>query len=202
MKGLRFVLERWEHGWNVCKPAMAAGLDMGSLNEVMGLFEGEKLVVDTGISHHLRVTSKSPNSILVIVTDKASKQWREDIQNENSKYDPETAWWWGCNVGTSSASIFKVLTESDELRGAVGVLFPRSDVPQDSDDFRRCSSMVDLLNYGGKLDKVAEAYPETSWGLIIRDWDRLVRLQNDSRKLTEELGRLQKDFDDAHSRQA
>jgi len=192
-----YCIERWELGWVVCSPMGLHGVPMTAMQEVMGLLgkSAKGAILDPGIVHHLIVSFKSPKAIMAICSPKASQAWRESIKRENKIYSLERQWWLGCDVGTSSASIFRVLTNDTHLKTGIAVKFPKPDVPRDSDDLTRCINLVNTMQWRDCLYRVEDAYPELPWGEIIIKWDDLVAMG--SKAQTEELraiyGRFEND---------
>jgi hypothetical protein len=72
-------------------------------------------------------------------------------------------WICGHDTGTSSKTIFSVMT---------GVEAIRADVPYDPDDFGRCYRLLALVpEWRPRLQEVADRYAE--WGPMVREWDQL-----------------------------
>lgn len=75
----------------------------------------------------------------------------------------QLSWALGRDTGTSSKTIFSVMTGSE---------LDRSDVPYDPDDFGRCYRLLVLFpEWIPRLKEVADIYPE--WGPMVREWDKL-----------------------------
>jgi len=72
-------------------------------------------------------------------------------------------WICGHDTGTSSKTIFSVMTNVKAMR---------ADVPYDPDDFGRCHRLLVLVpEWRSRLQEVADQYAE--WGPIVREWDKL-----------------------------
>jgi hypothetical protein len=79
----------------------------------------------------------------------------------------ERAWAWfqGSDTGTSSMTIWSVMT---------GLAVRHTDVPHDPDDFGRCYRLLQRFpEWSTRLDEVAAKFP--AWGPLVRAWPELTR---------------------------
>jgi len=75
----------------------------------------------------------------------------------------QLGWICGHDTGTSSKTIFSVMT---------GVEAIRADVPYDPGDFGRCYRLLDLVpEWRPRLQEVADRYAE--WGPLVKAWSML-----------------------------
>ena len=173
MIGEKYSLVRFEHGWVLCAPYGSAGVPMNALMEVSELF-GKDMVMDPGIIHSLRARGMD-NAVSSVCTKEGSAVWREEIERElrQANLSEEAIWWSGCNVGTSSATIFSVLSSSysaDHIKAIMSI----PSLPSDGGDFARCVDLVDQLGWRERLGEVSAQYPD--WSGIVENWDRLVKV--------------------------
>jgi hypothetical protein len=102
------------------------------------------------------------------------KAWELELNKQaqqQSNGDAEIAWLCGTDTGTSSKTIFSVLSEKN-LPATVRL---RPDVPHDPDDFGRCYRLLEQFPaWRSRLPEVAAKYPQ--WGPLVREWERLSHL--------------------------
>jgi len=104
--------------------------------------------------------------------------WLDQLRAEAAKSslgDPEIAWLHGPDVGSSSLTIFSVLSENhaEHARSILGKRGPS--VPLDPEDFGRCYKLLQFFPaWRACLDEVAKAYP--MWAPLVRDWAELEAL--------------------------
>lgn len=76
-------------------------------------------------------------------------------------------WLTGGDVGTSSLTIFAVMTGDDRVP-----LHGNPSVPHDPSDFGRCRRLLECIpEWRARLPEVAARYPD--WTALVREWDRL-----------------------------
>jgi len=164
-----YAILRWAHGWTM-EGIDGLGLPLTSLSESAGLFPKGSLM-DAGISRHLKLTSR-PDTILTIGTKAGLSRWRAEIEKKLKGLDPESAWWYGLDVGKSSECIFSVLAEpSSAQRRAMAI--DDGFTPLDADDLGRCLRLVERFGWRDKMHKVADVHPNTAWPKIIARWAEL-----------------------------
>ena len=91
---------------------------------------------------------------------------------------PEAALAWvaGRDTGTSSKTMWAALTGA--VKGPARLDFYR-DIPHDGDDFGRCYRLIQAVpEWASRLDEIVAAFP--AWGPIIREWDRLCRIYDET----------------------
>lgn len=171
-----YSVERWPLGWVVCGSDFCPEIPMAALEECGSkLFEGNA-VIDSGITHHLRMTGKSPHAVFCVVSPKESKKWRDQITEESSGWDKQKRWFTGVSVGASSAALFSVFCGPEWTFYAKGQ--GGNSIPHDADDFSRCKGLLDQFpEWRQDLHMVAEAYPDTAWPQLIA---RLAEIENAS----------------------
>ncbi len=101
--------------------------------------------------------------------------WRNEIdarvKSEAGK-DVELAWLNGTDTGTSSLTIFSVLSY---VHGAYALRTWRADIPHDPADFGRCHRLLEKIPaWRGRLSEVAKAHP--SWTGLVGAWSELTAL--------------------------
>lgn len=85
-------------------------------------------------------------------------------------------WLTGGDTGTSSLTIFAVMTGDDRVP-----LHGNPRVPLDPSDFGRCHRLLAVIpEWRARLPEVAARYPE--WTALVREWDRLDALYERERK--------------------
>lgn len=172
MEKPKYLIERWEFGWVLCAPEGMPGIPMDSLQDCGALFDPQDAFMDSGIAHHLRVSGKSKANVCIVTNDEG-KRWRERIAEENATLPPEWRWWWGTDVGNSSATIFSVLCKNRPYNTEAAEQ-GKGSIPHDSDDFGRCKRLLDAFpEWRKELPKVAEAYPNTLWPQLIDQWNEI-----------------------------
>ncbi|MCK9154720.1 MAG: hypothetical protein M0P12_01250 [Paludibacteraceae bacterium] len=169
-----YKLIRHKYGWLVCAADGQDGVPPSSLQECLPLF-GKKSVLDAGIVHHYNVCDNSFGHVVFAITSD-SKAWRKEIEDSLSALHPTTRWWYGTDVGKSSAVIFSVLSLKTGYSGQAEVAkeFGEGCVPLDSDDLGRCLRLLERFpDWKKDLYKVSEAYPNTAWPKIVERWQEL-----------------------------
>ena len=166
-----YSIERMPLGWLVCGQSGQSGIPISALNECLPAFPKDG-VIDPGIVHHFRQTGKD-NARLCIVTKENGVLWRQEIEASLANCEPEKRWWFGTDVGRSSAAIFAVFCKSFSFR-VEALDYGKGSTPQDAADFGRCRWLLDRFpEWRAKLSRVAEAYPDTAWPKIISHWPEL-----------------------------
>jgi hypothetical protein len=86
---------------------------------------------------------------------------------ERAGGDPLLAWFYGPDIGTSSLTIFHVLTGFKHLTNGDF----RADVPLDPADFGRCLTLLSIVpEWRSRLAEVAARYP--AWLRVVEAWDK------------------------------
>ena len=94
-----------------------------------------------------------------------------DRKEQRADGDPELAWFFGPDAGTSSLTIFSVLSKH---RDRLPADF-RPDIPHDPDDFGRCHRLLETVpGWRAQLSEVAGKYPK--WAPLVDAWDELTAL--------------------------
>lgn len=86
--------------------------------------------------------------------------------------DEAARWFAGSDTGTSSKTIWSVMT---------GRRVDRVDIPYDADDFGRCHRLLEQFSsWRDRLAEVAEKYP--AWAPLVAAWDELTSLYQRERE--------------------
>jgi hypothetical protein len=107
--------------------------------------------------------------------------WLEQVHAVVAKRadgDRELEWLLGTDTGTSSLTIFSVLSREHAFKARPRLGSSGPCPPQDPDDFGRCYRLLERFptwKYG--LAQVAAKYPE--WTGLVRGWDELCKLWNE-----------------------
>lgn len=105
-----------------------------------------------------------------------SKAWRAEIDEfleDSVCATPYSRWWYGVDVGLSSAAIFATLCPDRRLAEKAAV-YSFGSTPRDADDLSRCVLLLQKFpEWRGRLNEVAAKYPDTAWPEIVAAWDAL-----------------------------
>lgn len=185
-----YCVERYPYGWLICAPHGETGVPITVLEETKPLFNKAALN-DPGIARHYRVMYNKQAVYAVVASTHDDEAWRESIRGRLDKelrsFPPYYRWWFGCDVGTSSAAILAVLCKSDNSLNHWVAATLRSDaakyadkaVPRDADDFNRCVKLLNLMpEWRSRLGEVAAVYPDTAWPAIVASWDELEKAES------------------------
>ena len=165
---IEYTLERWTHGLLICSPENKTGIPMFALGEVLPML-GTNAMIASGIAHHYKASGRLEVVACLGEVDKI-KEWENEINESLKHCEPETKWWLGTDVGTSSATIFSVLATGrfKEQAKELG----RGSTPRDAGDFGRCHRLLATFpEWKSRLSEVALAYPSTNWGKITETWN-------------------------------
>lgn len=166
----KYVVERHEHGWLICSAPHQAGLPLDCLSEVGALFS-RKAVMLTGVGDYYQKSGRA-KVVFAIAEPAAGERWISEIRADLATLPPQEAWWFGVDVGMSSAAIFAVFC--DETFKNAAHEFANGATPRDADDFGRCVNLLRLFpEWKSQLHRVAEAYPKTGWPRIVARWSEL-----------------------------
>lgn len=153
------------------------------MSECLRMF-GKKSFLHPGIAHHINTdpyychVGYDRVVVVVIPSAKDGAAWEKWITNHLAdRYpdDPEARWWYGFDVGASSATLFGVL--AGRLAGDVRFVFNRAATPQDAADLGRCHRLLaQMPHWKTRLPEVAARHPDTHWPAIIARWDELERV--------------------------
>jgi hypothetical protein len=92
-------------------------------------------------------------------------------------------WLTGGDVGTSSLTIFAVMTGADRVP-----LHNYPSVPLDPADFGRCRRLLERIpEWRARLPEVATRYPD--WTALVREWDRLDAMHAEASKRPDGMAR-------------
>lgn len=123
----------------------------------------------------LRVAAALKATMAVCAKEDVEK-WEAEIDAQAKKLaggDMECEWLNGTDTGTSSRTIFSVLSArwgSIALQG-----HSRPSTPSDPSDFGRCHRLLERFpKWRARLHEVAERYP--AWVPLVREWDALTAL--------------------------
>ena len=168
-----YSLQKMPLGWTV---ASSKGVSMSALSECLEMLKGcstkGEFYVHPGIAHHLKYYSGLRNVVFVIATRDNAKIWEEQIAKKLSSCNPEGQWFYGTDVGRSSAAIFAVFCDPSFMTEPEQ--FSQKAWPIDCDDFGRCERLLAIFpDLRGRLNEVAEAYPDTKWPKLIARWDEI-----------------------------
>lgn len=175
-----YTIERHTHGWLICAASGQRGVPMNAVDECMPMFPRHSggAVFDAGIVHHYDTLNYRQRVVFAVTTPEGSKLWRAEIEAYIARIKhPHDRWWYGVDVGTSSASIFGVLCPStlcDNWAKEEATRHGNGSTPADADDLGRCLRLIALFpEWRDRLDEVAAAYPGTAWPRIIDRWGEL-----------------------------
>lgn len=117
------------------------------------------------------------NAAAVLVrSDGDADRWAAQIDEAALRHcaeNKELAWLKGTDTGTSSRTIFSVLSEYGQL-AYIG-WSSLGDPPLDPDDFGRCHRLLDRFPaWRARLGEVAAKYP--AWAPLVENWPELERL--------------------------
>jgi hypothetical protein len=116
-------------------------------------------ILDVGLANALGVS-------FVLTNQSGSEVLRNRVAQENKCKNAKDAWICGCDTGTSSKTIFSVMTGSPT---------GRADIPYDPDDFGRCYRLLKLIpEWRQRLGEVSEKY--SKWIPLVEHWDELTDL--------------------------
>lgn len=112
-------------------------------------------------------------ALFVVTNEKHQGAWRAEAE-ENARHksagDAELEWLFGPDTGTSSLTIFSVLTEKNGA--AVRARLRRPSEPLDPADFGRCRRLLLAFpEWRSRLSEVAAKHP--TWMALVREWDRI-----------------------------
>lgn len=165
----RYTIERWPRGWLICGPG--GTVPMTALSESQKLFP-KTAIMDLGIPHHFKASGRHEVVMCIVDAGAEHNAWRTEIAASLAHLPAQERWWKGLDVGQSAAAIFAVFCE-ERLRSPAAEL-GRGAVPQDADDFGRCSRLLKLFpEWKERLAHVSIGYPNTKWPAIIARWDEL-----------------------------
>lgn len=178
-----YTIERHTHGWLICAPPGQKGVPMAALGECQPLY-GPEATIDAGIAHHFNALDHGKHVCFAVTTENSSVAWRAEIAEKIKNYNPQQRWWCGTDVGTSSAAMFAVLCSPMSYFRGIAMGKGQRSTPRDSADLGRCLRLLETMpEWRGRLNEVAEAYPETAWPEIIAAWEELEKVdpkrQND-----------------------
>lgn len=172
-KGPAYVIERWPHGWLLCKPTYAFGIPVSAFSEALKLFPKKGALVQLGIPHHMKTTGKSPLVMMCIATEREGGLWRAEIEKEIAGLPMPERWYRGLDVGESSLVIYHMLREGQCSFSIADERFP-GETPRDASDFASCARLLAAMpEWKARLPEVAAAYPKTDWPKIIARWDEI-----------------------------
>lgn len=129
-----------------------------------------------GLTELLPGVAKALGALLAVSSKKNAPLWIQAVADGaalRSKGDREIAWLTGPDTGTSSLTIFSVLSHGHAAQGAGRRGTPSH--PHDPDDFGRCHRLLKAMpEWRSRLGEVAARYPE--WAGLVREWADLERL--------------------------
>jgi hypothetical protein len=101
--------------------------------------------------------------------------WLDHVKDSaklHANGDPEREWLFGPDTGTSSLTIFSVLSKKHSYEALKKMNPYDPDIPYDPDDFGRCRRLLKKFpEWRARMPEVADRYPE--WRPLVRDWDKL-----------------------------
>lgn len=181
-----FTVEHWPHGQLVCAPPGEAGIQLRAVSDYLNKLP-PGFCLSNGIVHHYRQSGRQYGATVALGTAEGISKWKEDITTWLLDRKPETQWWWGTDVGRSSAVIFSVLGPPC----LAAYYYGNGAVPVDAEDFGRCLRLLALFPvWRERLHEVAQAWPLTPWPRITTRWDELAALEAEKQTaLLDELNR-------------
>jgi hypothetical protein len=166
----RYTIEVWGHGVLLCGED-SCSVPIDAITAAAKLVPKEA-VIDGGIAHHMREYHEKRNVVMCLGDLVEVTKWREEIEGDMLQrpmggLPPWMRWWYGTNVGGSSATIAGVL---GQFRPALDL--GRGNTPKDAHDFLRCEMLLKVMpEWREKLCLVAEKYP--AWGPVVARWAEL-----------------------------
>lgn len=122
-------------------------------------------LLDAGIAQAMHAT-------VALVSKKSGAKWRAEIERANSEMNAEQAWLCGTDTGSSSLTIFSVLSEK---HGAGALRSRTPDIPHDPDDFGRCHRLLEKFPaWRERLVEVADKHKK--WAPLVDAWGELTAL--------------------------
>jgi len=171
VKGPRYTIERWPHGWTMSAVPGTPGIPLDALNECLGLF-GKKADIDIGLTTAL-LRNGHPSVVFAIGTPAGLSAWRAEITASLAHLAPEARWWRGVDTGKSSAAIFAAFAENPHLSDDA-CRHSQGATPADAADFGRCKRLLDLFPaWRARLPELAALYPGTAWPRLVPIWPQL-----------------------------
>src|ERR1022692_2028831 len=166
-----YLIEKHPHGWLLCATEGRTGVPVTAMAECRDTV-GKNAVFVLGIAHHYNHSGHRLNYVVAAICTPATVgAWLNEIDDSLKDCEPQERWWWGTDVGTSSAAMFAALCDSGSMRLRAAQM-GQGHVPCDADDFGRCKRLIDAFpEWRSRLDEVAAKYPNTAWPAIIARWD-------------------------------
>lgn len=109
------------------------------------------------------------NATMVITSKEGSMAFRKEIEAMLAGNSKEDRWLHGFDTGTSSKTIFEVLSGRPVLGSW------NASIPYDPDDFGRCFRLLEIFpEWKNRLPEVAKKYP--AWTPLVEHWAELEAL--------------------------
>lgn len=128
-----------------------------------------------GMTELLPGVAKALGALLAVSSKENAPLWIQAVADGaalRSEGDREIAWLTGPDTGTSSLTIFSVLSHGHAAKAAARRGAPSP--PWDPDDFGRCYRLLKAIpEWRSRLGEVAAQYPE--WAGLVREWADLER---------------------------
>lgn len=163
-----YEVEHVEHGVLI----RATDVPMREYVALLKMFEGQGMdALHPGIA-------KALGAHTAIVKKGHAEAWEAEVakaKKKEAKGDAEWAWLIGSDTGTSSETIFSVLSKkhADAALARLGSWGPCT--PADPDDFGRCYRLLKAIpGWRARLPEVAKAHP--SWRRMVKHWAEMERL--------------------------
>lgn len=174
-----FILQHYPNGWLLCGNDHTPGAPISALSHVLPLgLEAERLLLWPGVVHHFHYFH-GENAAFALATAAQGERWEAQIAEHLKDLPAAERWWYGTDVGTSSAALFAVLV-GDPALAQPARIFSHGATPNDALDFGRCARLLALFPaWRRRLHEVAEAHPTTAWPQIVAAWDELAAAHPD-----------------------
>jgi hypothetical protein len=158
---MAYSIEEHEHG-----VVLRGEIPVGDFAALGKAWKKRRLVeIAPGVASALGAT-------MAVTTKGGTKAWENALSGKaraKAAGDAELEWLLGPDTGTSSLTIFSVLSARHRHRARSRRFFVPS-VPLDPDDFGRCHRLLEAIpEWQSRLDRVADRYPE--WRPMVREWD-------------------------------
>ena len=150
-----YTMETSPHGFVICGP-----LPLEDMTSIVKMAESKGFdQIDAGVAQALGAS-------FVITNTAGSKALRDDVSKANAGLSKEDQWLYGSDTGSSSKTIFGVMTGKPVGNGAF---------PWDPDDFGRCYRLLNLFpEWLPRLSEVSAKFPK--WAGLVAIWPDLTAM--------------------------
>ena len=126
---------------------------------------------ERGLTVLLPGVARAVGAMLAVADKDEVEKWEAEVREDalqRAAGDAELEWFFGPDAGTSSLTIFSVLSRHSHRLPADF----RPGTPSDASDFGRCHHLLERLpGWRVRMDEVAVKYPK--WKPLVERWDEL-----------------------------